>query len=169
MRTLPATAFAVLTLVSTALFVAPANAALPPTSPTELAQGAQIVVVATVTNTAAQGPVPTTEAHAEGWVGPVADDQAQLVTLKIKEIVRWPKSKVKPRIGSTLKAVKPLNPYSLAVGTTAMFMINTCTKANTLLGRYGTADYAANPPSGQLGQPDLRAALKATPAVPCTK
>lgn len=158
-----------LSLLSTTGWATPALAALPPTSLSELAQGAQIVVVATVTATAAQGPVPTTEPRPEGWVGPAADEQAQLVTFKIKEVVRWPKSKVKPKVGSTIKAVKPLNPYSLKVGTTAMFMINTCTKANTLLGRYGTASYLANPPSGQLGQPDLRAELKVTPALPCVK
>ena len=133
-----------------------ASAALPPQSPTELAELTGRAVLATVTEVKAYGPTPPP--LPEGMVGPIPGKRAQKVTLKVTEVIRWGSTK-RPKKETTMVVTKPTEPYSLAVGDTGIFLISNCAPNDpVLVGRYGIVgeDQAA-----------LRAALKATKAVPC--
>jgi hypothetical protein len=150
--------FAASLLVSALVVVAPlrASAALPPQSPTELAELTGRAVLATVTEVKAYGPTPAP--LPEGMVGPIPGKRAQKVTLKVTEVIRWGSTK-RPKKDTTIVVTKPTEPYSLAVGDTGIFLTSNCAPNDpVLVGRYGTVgeDQAA-----------LRAALKATKAIPC--
>lgn len=132
------------------------RAALPPQSPTELAELTGRAVLATVTAVKAYGPIPPP--LPEGMVGPIPGKRAQKVTLKVAEVIRWGSTK-RPKKDTTIVVTKPTEPYSLAVGDTGIFLTSNCAPNDpVLVGRYGTVggDQAA-----------LRAALKATKAIPC--
>jgi hypothetical protein len=145
-------------LVAGFLLLAPlrATAALPPQSPTELAELTGRAVVATVTAVKDYGPTPPT--LPEGMVGPIPGKRAQKVTLKVTEVIRWGSSK-RPKKGTTIVVTKPTEPYSVSVGDTAIFLLASCAPNDpVLVGRYGTVG---------ADQSELRAALKSTKAVPC--
>jgi hypothetical protein len=134
----------------------PAKAALPPQSPTELAELSGRAFLATVTAVKDYGPTPAT--MAEPMPGPIPGKRAQKVTLTVAEVIRWGTSK-RPKKDTTIVVIKPTEPYSLKVGDTAIFLLSNCAPNDpVLVGRYGTvgADQTA-----------LRAALKATKAVRC--
>jgi hypothetical protein len=150
--------FAASLLVCGSVVFAPlhATAALPPQSPTELAELAGRAVLATVTAVKPYGPTPPT--LPDQMPGPIPGKRAQKVTLKVTEVIRWGGTK-RPKKDTTIVVTKPTEPYSLAVGDTAIFLTSHCAPNDpVLVGRYGTVgeDQAA-----------LRAALKATKAIPC--
>ncbi len=150
--------FAASLLVAGLLSLAPlpARAALPPQSPTELAELSGRAVLATVTAVKAVGPTPAT--LAEPMPGPIPGKRAQKVTLKVTEVIRWGSTK-RPKKDTTIVVTKPTEPYSLSVGDTAIFLISHCAPNDpVLVGRYGTVG---------VDQTALRAALKTTKAVPC--
>ena len=133
-----------------------ATAALPPQSPTELAELTGRAFLATVTAVKEYGPTPPT--LAEPIPGPIPGKRAQKVTLKVAEVIRWGSSK-RPKKDTTIVVIKPTEPYSLSVGQTGIFLLSNCAPNDpVLIGRYGTVgeDQAA-----------LRAALKTTKAIRC--
>jgi hypothetical protein len=145
-------------LVAGILILAPlqASAALPPQSPTELAELTGRAMLATVTAVKDYGPTPPT--LPEGMVGPIPGKRAQKVTLKVTEVIRWGSSK-RPKKDTTIVVTKPTEPYSLSVGDTAIFLLASCAPNDpVLVGRYGTVG---------VDQTELRIALKTTKAVPC--
>jgi hypothetical protein len=150
--------FAASLLVTGLVSVAPlhASAALPPQSPTELAELTGRAVLATVTEVKAYGPTPAP--LPEGMVGPIPGQRAQKVTLRVTEVIRWGNTK-RPKKGTTIVVTKPTEPYSLAVGDTGVFLTSNCAPNDpVLVGRYGTVSQ---------DQAVLRAALKATKSIPC--
>jgi hypothetical protein len=133
-----------------------ASAALPPQSPTELAELTGRAVLATVIQVKAYGPTPPT--LPEQMPGPIPGQRAQKVTLKVTEVIRWGSTK-RPKKDTTIVVTKPTEPYSLAVGDTGIFLTSNCAPNDpVLVGRYGTVN--EDPAI-------LRAALKATKAIPC--
>lgn len=132
-----------------------ADAALPPQNPTELAELTGRAFLATVTAVKEYGPTPPT--LPEGMVGPIPGKRAQKATLKVTEVIRW--GSKRPKKNATIVVIKPTEPYSLKVGDTGIFLLSNCAPNDpVLVGRYGTV--------GE-DQVALRAALKATKAVPC--
>jgi hypothetical protein len=145
-------------LVAGLLALAPlrATAALPPQSPTELAELTGRAFLATVTAIKEYGPTPPT--LAEPMPGPIPGKRAQKVTLKVAEVIRWGSSK-RPKKDTTIVVIKPTEPYSLSVGDTGIFLLSNCAPNDpVLVGRYGRV--------GE-DQTALRAALKVTKAVRC--
>jgi hypothetical protein len=139
-----------------ALAPIPATAALPPQSPTELAELSGRAVLATVTAVKEYGPTPPT--LPDQMPGPIPGKRAQKVTLKVTEVIRWGNSK-RPKKDTTIVVTKPTEPYSVSVGDSAIFLISNCAPNDpVLVGRYGTVS---------ADQTELRAALKSTKAVPC--
>lgn len=154
-------ALAIATVATAASFVpSTAHAALPPDKITDLLPKATGIVDVTVVSVAELGPVPTTEPHEPGWVGPIPPDQAQLVEVKTVKVLRWTGAGVKPKVGETFWAVKPLQPYSVKPGTSQTVLLDACSRLPVMLGLYGTAFYKPE---------EIAAAMKTVKALPCAK